>query len=395
MARLSTDEIEWIVYLVIVSIFIIPLLVLWIISLVSVHRKRDPARVGTIWVKIAFPLWIISLVLEMTQAAMYFSFRYGSAWSTYSSLVAFNLLNVSGLFEDLAQVAVLVAFVELGRGFLLGASPSPVWHTIFRGVMLGWSVVLFILAFADFGLSQDLNSAAFRSTYGYHNSGSAKWRSLYRLNESYSVLSWIPALVILGFAVFIVLRAQRSRLMKSSAVFLLIAAIFSFVRRTYQMIIYFVFLDPLRARGPLIYPQLLNLIVTPAISVIGMFIVLNMLYNAVKQRAEAGGLWSAPLQEQPMMYAAGGAGQAQTNNAPMPYVPIGSGSNGGAAGFYAPQPQQMQTQPQMTPSYGGGQAQYGAEAPYIAEEPSSQAYGYGYGQQAPYHGGQPVYENRY
>jgi hypothetical protein len=48
-----------IVYVFLYAVFIIPLSVLWFISLCSARRSNDPARTGIPWLKAVYPFWIL------------------------------------------------------------------------------------------------------------------------------------------------------------------------------------------------------------------------------------------------------------------------------------------------------------------------------------------------
>ncbi len=46
-------------YVALEGLFIIPLAVIWFISLCNASRASDPARTGVAWMKVVFPLWTL------------------------------------------------------------------------------------------------------------------------------------------------------------------------------------------------------------------------------------------------------------------------------------------------------------------------------------------------
>lgn len=46
-------------YTVLAGLFIVPLTILWLVSFCYARKKNDPARVGLVWLKVVYPIWIL------------------------------------------------------------------------------------------------------------------------------------------------------------------------------------------------------------------------------------------------------------------------------------------------------------------------------------------------
>ncbi|KAL2172671.1 hypothetical protein VTG60DRAFT_4117 [Thermothelomyces hinnuleus] len=293
-------------FVILAGIFIVPLFILWIVSLVQVRRKHDPARVGFAWMKAVFPLWILSMVLYVTTGAL----RLYEAYGDYDHDIAEQLdraesyTNDTALFfERLANIFLFVTFVEIAGGYMFclkgAGEPSPI-RRLGRFIMLAWAFVLVVLTIAEFGLDQ---SAA--SRYSVSEDVEADFggfvstlTNLIRLGGALWIMTWLTTLPILGYGASVVHKTKGHPLLRGGAVLLLVCTILDFIRHLVNMSIY---IDlnlaniTLAVLGRVIRDPAINLIVGPVFTFIPMFVILVMLFSlGIRKRK---GLWSQPPPE--------------------------------------------------------------------------------------------------
>ncbi|KAK4162880.1 hypothetical protein QBC43DRAFT_371104 [Cladorrhinum sp. PSN259] len=153
------DGLPWLIgYVILTFLWVIPLLVLWSISFCFTRRRKDPARVGFVWMKIVYPFWILSSLVYTAQGAL-------AIW--YDQDVPLNVKNGTGivvnleqwqthlgdialLFARVADISLLITFLELASGFtrvlcLHEGKPQPS-HKRLRYIALPLTFVLFVLS---------------------------------------------------------------------------------------------------------------------------------------------------------------------------------------------------------------------------------------------------------
>jgi hypothetical protein len=122
---------------------------------------------------------------------------------------------MGSLFSNLADIFLFITVVEIAGGFLLclkgAAAPIPM-RKFGRIAILAWSVVLFALVIASFGLSHDLVTRmdSMRSSAVY-----AAQISLTRLNGAVIIMFWLTSIPMLGFAAYVVHNTKKHELLRS------------------------------------------------------------------------------------------------------------------------------------------------------------------------------------
>ena len=126
-----------------------------------------------------------------------------------------HLFAVGSFFEDVADVLLLITFVELSNGFLLcinNGQPTPK-RKLARFAIFGWGFVLLVLAIADFGLL-----TSYTVTYVDQNSprltGAQTALTINRLYASLRILAWIASIPILAGAAYVVHKAKHHEMLR-------------------------------------------------------------------------------------------------------------------------------------------------------------------------------------
>ncbi|KAK4452644.1 hypothetical protein QBC34DRAFT_293220 [Podospora aff. communis PSN243] len=369
------------------GIWVTPLFIIWCISLCTVRRKSDPARVGFAWLKAVFPFWILALTFITIGYGLgiWVSFANDSSFDYDEDLImgvargADSVWGVGWLFKYIADALLLVTLAELGNGFLLCLTGANKFTKPVRYAALACAALFIILDIAWFGLLMQYYNALYAWLNG---SGPAREAAaaldrdgltLARLSGALDILLWLGCLPTVVYAGFVMHKAKAAPFLRNSAVLFLVATILNFIRLTTEMALTATYgLSEVQRIAPLYVPY----IVRPVLDCIPMFVLLILLFVLGMRKQK--GLWSNQAPQQPapgapVMYAVPG-GQPQ----PM----IWQGQPQGQQQAYYPPPQQgypQQQPPSGYPHNGYPQAGY----------PQQPVQGYpqqpvqGYPQQAP------------
>ncbi len=124
---------------------------------------------------------------------------------------------VGSFFENVADILLFITFVELAGGFLLCATgqPSSI-RKVGRFAILGWSVVLFALAVAYFGL---YNSYAVRyiTLSSQSNQRASELQAVLTMNRmvgATKILMWLTSIPTLALASFVVHKTKSHELLR-------------------------------------------------------------------------------------------------------------------------------------------------------------------------------------
>ncbi|KAK4643147.1 hypothetical protein QC761_404150 [Podospora bellae-mahoneyi] len=141
------------------GIWITPLLVLWFVSLCVVRRRGDPARVGVAWMKVVYPFWIVSSLCQVAQIGLSiwgFNDIAGRITKTeYFELAVSLVLFLAEALQNISDILLFIAFVEIGSGFVLclnGAKKSPIRRRL-RFATFALGIILLALALTHFGVA--------------------------------------------------------------------------------------------------------------------------------------------------------------------------------------------------------------------------------------------------
>lgn len=367
---------------VLTGIFIVPVFVLAIISIFQAKRRKDPVRDGVPWLKIAFMWFFLSLLLTVASAALFAAIAGDTGGLTGSAVTTmFKISNylsvIGGFFEQLASTFCLVAMVEFGYGFYTLLKPGtnggasiagdPTKNGVAAEIEVGAGgrsqrrvvqIATAILGTVLLALSVALLGkvlAAYVKYYGivFSNDDSTDGNAVAdyaasihvarKLGSAFDILVWVLSLPLLGFAGYLVHRAQGLPI-KGTVVLYLVASIFWFLRFLWHLIYNAIWLLPENSIGA---PLWFN-VADPLLNVWLFFVTLLLLYILAARRA--GGLWSTaqpwthfgggyPNQEygvaQPYQYA------GYNNNVNSQYAPVPQGP-----AYQMPNPQQQQQYPQ-------------------------------------------------
>ncbi|SPQ26763.1 85cdf562-f45b-45db-9785-5f16b4bb7273 [Thermothielavioides terrestris] len=290
------------------ALWIIPLVVLWFISLCSARRKGDPARGGVSWLKATYPIWIIASILYLVvagvRAAQYYDHHIDPDTSFQFDRAVTHTAITANFFENVANILLFVTLVELASGFLycLSGGQPPSIRKFSRIAVLAWGLVLFGLSIGLFGFDQSTAVSFYRAaapTYGLLEEDFLSFVpdevAIDRLGGAVDILMWITSIPVLAYSAYVVHRTKTNPVLRSAAILLLVANILNFIRLLFTMAIdAAAFLsDPTRAviDGDMV-PAAVGIIVEPLFDVVPMFVLLVLLFALTIRKA--GGLWSRP-----------------------------------------------------------------------------------------------------
>lgn len=125
---------------------------------------------------------------------------------------------------DLADIFLFITFVELATGFMLalrGGQPGTV-RKAGRIAILSWSVLLFALAIALFGLvhayAVKYLGASSDSSREYLSLAASEARdslTINRLQGAFMILMWITSIPMVAFASIVVHKARKNDFLRS------------------------------------------------------------------------------------------------------------------------------------------------------------------------------------
>ncbi|KAK3897779.1 hypothetical protein C8A05DRAFT_19520 [Staphylotrichum tortipilum] len=306
-----------IIYVFFEGVFIIPLSVLWFISLCTARRNNDPARTGIAWLKVTFPFWILSLLLGTISGALGIVVDdfYSPYANHYDIRKALSHIGRTATFLGmLADILLFITFVELAVGFLLclrpDGSPSRARKPA-RIAIFVWAFVLFALSLACLGVGQAYIVQFYRSALQRQ----ALAFTMIKLSSAVEILLWITSIPILVLASYIVNKTSSFQLLHNvrhlpsfphsvavdiprpnplfffieSAVLLLVATVLDFVRLTVKMslLIHYNLVDPIGYTPSYVFDIIYTMFDT-----VFMFIALVILFALAIRKYL--GLWSKP-----------------------------------------------------------------------------------------------------
>ncbi|KAK3312997.1 hypothetical protein B0H66DRAFT_644124 [Apodospora peruviana] len=304
---------------VIDGIFIIPLTIIWVISLVRAPRNRDPARVGVGWLKAVFPIKILSLIMYLIGDALFLSIPIPGAYGPYDMshfaaslyrLQALQYIAILGLlFRNIADVLLLVTFAELASGVSIclhgglekkGAAP---FSKVRVGRYAAYAIVfvLFLLAIVYFGIKTEFSARYYKwhdeilemaDENGIVNNPPPMpipARSTDHLYSAINILLWVSLLPIIGYGSYVVHKARKPGFshLRNSAVLLLTATLLDFAHLFTNVIIVAYYYVPRKSPPSPIYLT----VILPILNTVPTFIALVLLFVMVTRKGD-NGLWA-------------------------------------------------------------------------------------------------------
>lgn len=213
------------------------LLIVSIASLFLIHRRRDHARTGFLWYKIAIPLLALGFILMLVGDAIaiviygwYFSDR-ETIESRVDSII--NLERVSSMisypgtmFISFGGALLLVALAEVASGFLFvqAAQRRTAMQRGMRGGIIGLAGAIIGLSIAAMALGEaaqtQLNKFRQDPAWEPFEKAQRLSRKGQLLGGARDVLMWIGAAAVLAYAVFVVRKVKVVHHLRSVSLFL-------------------------------------------------------------------------------------------------------------------------------------------------------------------------------
>ena len=253
-----------------------------------------------------------------------------------------------GLFlEHVADIFLLITFVELASGFLLclqGPGQPSSTRKVSRIAILVWSLVLFALAVALFGL-QNSYAVRFISVSSQASRRTSMYQAVRTINQlagALKILLWLTSILTLAAAAYVVHKTKNHEILRGvrpppvpipltpkpglaltppqTAGLFLAATILDFIRLTVVMAINV----HIYVANHIDVPQVVISVVEPFFNHVFMFVVLVLLFSlAIRKRQ---GLWSQPQSGwnyPSVAYMPTAQGQPVHMQMPMPYQGAG------------------------------------------------------------------------
>ncbi|CAP66399.1 uncharacterized protein PODANS_4_4150 [Podospora anserina S mat+] len=213
--------------------------------------------------KVVYPFWIVSSLCQVAQVGLSiwgFNDIAGRITKTeYFELAVSLVLFLAEALQNISDILLFIAFVEIGSGFVLclnGAKKSPIRRRLrFAAFALG--IILLALALTHFGVRlqadiahrsqlQKLNdlhvtdglfdpaSEAARLYFALQaGAQDAHFDSLIKsshLHNAFNICLWITSLPILGFASYVLHHTKENIMLKKVAALYLTSTILTFCR---------------------------------------------------------------------------------------------------------------------------------------------------------------------
>ncbi|KAJ4287433.1 hypothetical protein N0V88_007706 [Collariella sp. IMI 366227] len=300
------STISSIYYLCFSGIWVLPLSIIWFISLCLARRNDDPARVGVAWIKAAYPLWIFAIIcftinggLSLWTSFIYEDSSYDYIISVYDiARPSAHISSVGVLFEYLTDVVLFVTCTELASGFLLcinGGQPPAARKTA-RSAMLGVGIGLVAVSIAFFGLNEAYIERVFNPNTSRRTASSLNVMAnrAIRLSAAVKIMMWVASLQVMGYAAYAVHKVKRVPGLNRTSNLLLAATVLSTTRLLILMAMYIHY--NITSSSLLTYDPAIGSIVEPILNHVLMFILLVLLFTLAVRKAHNGGLWSQPQQ---------------------------------------------------------------------------------------------------
>lgn len=195
---------------------------LFIVSLIVIRQRKDPARRQFTWLKVALLLFFLAFVLETVADAL-IALRYAGY---YSSMLAQTIDRVSdwGLFcNQIANIFTLFTLFDLGLSIMYCWDVMRSSRFVVQMVTYSFGLVEFALAVASLGIYECYTTSLFSSTSSV---GTASLNVGSKVAAAFDILMFIASLIVASFAVFVqVLSSKRLEHGAASKFFILAAII--------------------------------------------------------------------------------------------------------------------------------------------------------------------------
>ncbi|KAK2603477.1 hypothetical protein QQS21_004337 [Conoideocrella luteorostrata] len=227
------------------ALIIIPLIVIWFLTIGLARRKGDPARAAFSWLKACHPFLVVSLLLIVVSDVattilvswQYDNGRYDSIGHSPSAIKGltevYQYCGIIGTwFERIVTALFVVVFVELGSGFRYAQmKKAPSNRSVFRGAALTGALIIFVLSTANFAVPLAALVAYYNgamSSSGFENVKNAS-NTADALRVAVDVIAFVISLGQIIYATYVV-RQHAGMPARQSAVIYLVATILDAIR---------------------------------------------------------------------------------------------------------------------------------------------------------------------
>ncbi|KAK9423992.1 hypothetical protein SUNI508_13844 [Seiridium unicorne] len=285
---------EWdIAYTVLVSVFIFGLLPLSIISFITIRRKKDAARRGFLWLKLALILMLIGIILITAENIMLVLLNTqtvrGSLTTTHSYVEALSRLSGWGYFLlDLSCLSTFLAILDVALGILYCWDTGRKRQTLVRYIAYGLMIVEAILLLARFAGLQAWYTAYYGYLGNYRSSRGISFMSQLatwqKVTSATDIILGVASIALVGLVISVKVARQRVD-HRQTATLTLVASILFCIRSLWPLVSAVMWLATMDEL-PDTWTLMLDAILGPWLQ----FTALVLLY--VIGRKKLGGLWS-------------------------------------------------------------------------------------------------------
>ncbi|KAF4331738.1 hypothetical protein FBEOM_14494 [Fusarium beomiforme] len=237
---------------VLLGILIPPVLILWICTLYLVRREDDPARMAFTFMKIVYPMALLTLTFRFIHfiamnkiPVSRVSDETLSDGFLYCMLQIINRLDaLSTILLDVTDIFLIITLFELGNGFLicLTAKRSS-FYLVVRYTILVPSAAVLYLGITNFIRG---NSIWIKSLSMDEDSEQRIWKDLEELDEwdtPLLILWGVASFVLLACACFVWNKARDKPLILDSTVIFLGATVLNLLNPGRQLLMIILNLD--------------------------------------------------------------------------------------------------------------------------------------------------------
>ncbi|ORY61650.1 uncharacterized protein BCR38DRAFT_411504 [Pseudomassariella vexata] len=225
-----------IAYTALMGILVLALLPLFITACVVIHRRRDTARLGFIWLKLAlFWMFLGSLLVAIGNTLIVFvqTDVLDNLTGTWDYVEATARISDFGYyFEALAEIFTLLSLVNIGLGILCCWDVMRKTRRVLKWVTYGFAIMETVFALAELILYEAWLTAYYRDE---SISSRSHLEAMRKLGAAYVILLWIAVLAVIGFSSFVVALSQKRAAHRKAAVLLLVASIMDFICHTWNL----------------------------------------------------------------------------------------------------------------------------------------------------------------
>ncbi|KAG6368728.1 hypothetical protein INS49_002942 [Diaporthe citri] len=222
------------------AIMLLPISAMLCASFLLVRRSKDPARVAFTYLKVMLPLAFLWFAMYTIEGALELVYQNSTVyWWTNDSIYKASLRTslLGSLFYRLAGLLSVMTLVELGNGFLFCLTETrTALQKAMRNAGIASCIVLFIIAFASFGIQNEAYSQYLATPWAYEDVGESLFSAGGKLSAAFDIILFAWAVVLVVFAVLVFKEIKHNNALKNSAVLFLAAIVLNLIARLYGII---------------------------------------------------------------------------------------------------------------------------------------------------------------